>query len=983
MALGAAAAAVWLGCHHASAAWLTRAAELARPAPGPDEIRAAARAASAWFSVGVVVLAMARWVAVRRARDPLPATLLLPALTWACALGLVVQQGTLELARGHVLAPPGLEYARGFCLATVGAAAILLVPLDLDRVLTRSQHLLALAIAAIFLALAVAGSGPAGSGTRINLGPVQPIELVKLLTLLLLAAFLGSRASKLRWQRRHWLALSWPRPILLAPALGAVLVIFAGLFVVGDLGPVLLLSSLLLGLFYLVTRSLGWVLAALALVTALMTTLALWPELVSVGRVATRLRIWMDPWGNGLTHGHQVGEGLWAVAAGGGTGQGLAQSQLPLPAAARTDLVLATMMEQLGLLSLLAYLVLLAALVLGGLRIAARSRTSVRVLLAAGAALLLLVQWAVIHAGTFAWLPLTGIVAPFLSTGRSSMVVFVALVALLVRLAHDGGARELPADLVELHGAARRTAQAAAVLLAAGALTALGPALLSRREVSTRQLRITLGDGTVVTRPNPRLTALATQLRRGTLEDRHGVALAETPTLSGPRRYPLGTALGTLLGASPSRVLRPPWALERVFDQRLAGGPLTTVAPLLELPRTERLAKVRALDADLASRSVRLSLDARLQRRVAELLVAGASRRVGAAAAVVIDVDTGQVLARAQVPDLDPGDPSWQALLLRGGAERERFTAVYGPWPDRTGLQGTFQAGSVAKLFTALAAARAGLVTPAPARAGSCAQEAEPRYRCELRDAQGPLYDQPGWPTPIHDHGDDRTHGRPGLAQALAVSCNVYFAQLGLALGAEPLRALREAGVEIGYQGQPFAPGEAGSRQLASSAFGQGAMVLSPLAAARLAAIFAAGGTARRCPASMELAAPCPSQALLPDASALAPIVAGMRQVMTSGTGRRLAEPAGVRVYGKTGTADVAGFAGEAPSGIAPGAPAPPHSWFVGFAEPATTTECTASAPRRLAFAVVVPRGGAGAAAAGPLAMRILAAARELGYLAP
>lgn len=982
MALAGAAVAAWLGCHHASEAWQTRAAELARPGPAADELRAAALAASAWFSAGVGVLAVSRWVAARRARDPLPAAFLLPALTWACALGLVVQQGTLELARGHLLAPPGQEYARGFCLATVGAAAILLVPLDLERVLTRFQHLLALAIVAIFLALAVAGSGPAGSGTRINLGPVQPIELVKLLTLLLLAAFLGSRASKLRWQRRRWLALSWPRPILLAPALGAMLIIFAGLFVVGDLGPVLLLSSLLLGLFYLVTRSLGWVLAALALVTALMATLALWPELVSVGRVATRLRIWIDPWGNGLSHGHQVGEGLWAVAAGGGTGQGLAQSHLPLPAAARTDLVLTTMMEQLGLLALLAYLALLAALVLGGLRIATRSRTPVRVLLAAGAALLLLVQWAVIHAGSFAWLPLTGIVAPFLSLGRSSMVVFVALVALLVRLAHDGGARELPPDLAELHGAARRTAQAAAVLLAAGALIALGPALLSRREVSTRQLRVTLGDGTVITRPNPRLTALAAQLRRGTLEDRHGAPLAETPTLSGPRRYPLGSALGTLLGPSPSQVLRPPWALERVFEHRLAGGPLASLAPLLELPRAERRAKVRALDADLAARSVRLSLDARLQRRVAELLAAG-TRRVGAAAAVVIDVDTGQVLARAQVPDLDPGDPAWQALLLRGGAERERFTAVYGPWPDRTGAQGTFQAGSVAKLFTALAAARAGRITPVSARGGSCAQEAEPRYRCELRDAQGPLYDQPGWPTPIHDHGDDPTHGGPGLAQALAVSCNVYFAQLGLTLGAEPLRALREAGVEIGYQGQPFAPGAAGSRQLASSAFGQGAMVLSPLAAARLAAIFAAAGTARRCPASMELAAPCTSQALLPDASALAPIVAGMRQVMTEGTGRRLAEPAGVRVYGKTGTADAAGFVGEAPSGIAPGAPAPPHSWFVGFAEPATTPECAASAPRRLAFAVVVPRGGAGAAAAGPLAMRILAAARELGYLSP
>jgi cell division protein FtsI/penicillin-binding protein 2 len=106
-----------------------------------------------------------------------------------------------------------------------------------------------------------------------------------------------------------------------------------------------------------------------------------------------------------------------------------------------------------------------------------------------------------------------------------------------------------------------------------------------------------------------------------------------------------------------------------------------------------------------------------------------------------------------------------------------------------------------------------------------------------------------------------------------------------------------------------------------------------------------------------------------------------MRRVMTAGTGARLAPPAGVRVYGKTGTADVRGFAGEEPFGIAPATAAAPHSWFVAFAEPASAAELAPIARGRLAVAVVVPRGGTGASAAGPLAMQILAAARELGYL--
>jgi cell division protein FtsI/penicillin-binding protein 2 len=86
-------------------------------------------------------------------------------------------------------------------------------------------------------------------------------------------------------------------------------------------------------------------------------------------------------------------------------------------------------------------------------------------------------------------------------------------------------------------------------------------------------------------------------------------------------------------------------------------------------------------------------------------------------------------------------------------------------------------------------------------------------------------------------------------------------------------------------------------------------------------------------------------------------------------------------VYGKTGTADVLGFAGEEPFGIPRGAVAAPHSWFVAFAEPESVPELAPVAPGRLAVAVVMPRAGPGAAAAGPLAMQIIAAARELGYL--
>ncbi len=114
------------------------------------------------------------------------------------------------------------------------------------------------------------------------------------------------------------------------------------------------------------------------------------------------------------------------------------------------------------------------------------------------------------------------------------------------------------------------------------------------------------------------------------------------------------------------------------------------------------------------------------------------------------------------------------------------------------------------------------------------------------------------------------------------------------------------------------------------------------------------------------------------------PILAGMRKVMTgSGTGWRLRQriPRGVRVYGKTGTADVPGFRGEEPHGIARSARAEPHSWFVAFAEPEQGPACAPATAGRIAVAVVVPRGGMGGRAAGQAAMEVLESLVALGYL--
>src|SRR5439155_662323 len=130
--------------------------------------------------------------------------------------------------------------------------------------------------------------------------------------------------------------------------------------------------------------------------------------------------IWVNPWNNGVPGGDQIAHGLWALATGasGGTGAGLGHPQL-IPAG-HTDFVLAAIGEELGFVGVLVVVALYALLCWRCLRIAIRAPGDYTALLSIGVALGLMVQALVIAGGIVGLLPLSGVVTPFLSYGRSS-----------------------------------------------------------------------------------------------------------------------------------------------------------------------------------------------------------------------------------------------------------------------------------------------------------------------------------------------------------------------------------------------------------------------------------------------------------------------------------------------------------------------------------------------------------------------------------
>jgi penicillin-binding protein A len=340
-----------------------------------------------------------------------------------------------------------------------------------------------------------------------------------------------------------------------------------------------------------------------------------------------------------------------------------------------------------------------------------------------------------------------------------------------------------------------------------------------------------------------------------------------------------------------------------------------------------------------SARDVRLTLDASLQARLSAIVQAYAVRAQGRAAAVVIDPDTGALLASASYPW-----PAMAGVTSGEGDERDALLdrARYGAYPP----------GSTFKLVVALAALREGRGA------------ADHTYTCTgLPDGRVGAFIR-GWSRPVRDDVlDKHPHGTIGLHAALVHSCNAYFAQLAVALGPEPL--LDAAGrFRVRLAKEPKDGHAAGlSRRVSESmpqvGYGQAQVVASPLRMASVAAAIAANGVLRE-PYVDQSAAAAAKPAQVLNATAARLLGTYMRDVVVNGTGRSLRTHPWL-IAGKTGTAEVAGE--------------PSHSWFVGFAP-------FGQASRRIAFAVVIENAGYGGASAAPAGGELVSAAAASGLIA-
>lgn len=275
------------------------------------------------------------------------------------------------------------------------------------------------------------GTEIGGSRNWIVFGPfaVQPSEFGKIVIIMFLAAYLTEHREVLTLPRPRLLWLKLPVLRFIAPLLliwGVAILMFV---VQRDLGSALLFFGIAVSMTYMATGRKSYVALAFAF---FLGAAALSYSFFSHVRV--RFNIWLDPWSDPSGSAYQVVQSLFALGSGGVWGAGFAHGHPNLIPEVHTDFIFAAIAEELGLLGSLGVMLVFALFFYRAIRIALACREETRMLLAAGIAVVFLLQAFIIIAGVTKFLPLTGITLPFVSYGGSSMIASFMLLGILTVL---------------------------------------------------------------------------------------------------------------------------------------------------------------------------------------------------------------------------------------------------------------------------------------------------------------------------------------------------------------------------------------------------------------------------------------------------------------------------------------------------------------------------------------------------------------------
>lgn len=807
----------------------------------------------------------------------------------------------------------------------VALVAVLAFVPSIER-LARYKYTIAIAGIALLVLPALVGVEVNGAKLWLRFAgfSFQPAEVAKILIVLFLAAYLAEKREVLSVATTRKLGVWLPPAKHLGPLVAMWAISLVVLVAEKDLGSSLLFFSVFLVMLYAATGRPGYVLVGLALFAVGATA-----AYFTFGHIQTRIAIWLDPFADAAGRGYQLAQSLFALAAGRmlgvGVGNGL-PGRIPF---VETDFIFTAIAEELGLLGGAALVIAYLAFCLRGLSTAARARSDVAALTAAGLVATFGLQAFVIIGGVTRLIPLTGITLPFVSYGGSSILSNFILLGLLMRAGDAGTGSETEIIVSGGTGLLGRISLTRRLVRVGWLVTALMVALVA----NLTYVQVLAADTLTANPANTRGLAAEQRQDRGAVITADGVVLAESVPAGSvyTRQYPQGTLAAHVLGYYSITYGRS--GVEAAANETLAGqSDFASFADLIE----------SAAGMSVPGNDIRLTIDSRVQR-AAEAALDG--RR---GAVVVLDPTTGAVLAMASSPTYEPArvDEQWQTLSAAGTGAALVNRASNSLYPP----------GSTFKVVTLAAALESGVATEGTTYAGPASI-----------DIGG---------APVTNYGGS-AYGPIDLRKATASSVNTVFGQLARDLGAKDLVAGSEAfginapvpfdlpavtslmpdptemtvwetawagvGQPVGEHDSPAGPQVTPLQMaLVASGIANHGIVMRP---------YVIGSVSDRAGRILTPTTPRSWKTALDEETA-AKVADIMVSVVASGSGTRAQIP-GVTVAGKTGTAEA-------------GKSVDTHAWFIGFAP--------AEQPR-VAIAIVLENAGVGGQVAAPAARAVLEAA--------
>jgi len=504
------------------------------------------------------------------------------------------------------------------------------------------------------------GTNPLGNGARLWLGCcgiyLQPSEPLKLLLIIFLAAYLADQQ---------------PLNPKLLPLLA----------------PTAVMTGLAL-LLLTIQRDLGTASIFVFIYTAIIYSATLKPKILLLSSVAlsitgiigyklfdlVRIRVdaWINPWVDPSGRSYQIVQSLMAVANGGILGRGLGLGNPGLVPIPHSDFIYSSIVEESGITGAVALILILALIVSRCLKISMAGKNAYARYLAIGIATYLAAQSILIIGGNIRLLPLTGVTLPLVSYGGSSLITSLAAVLILIKISHASEEADI-----------QKTSIAPAILL--GKIFTLGYICIA---LVTGWWGIARSQSLLTRTDNPRRAIADRYVMRGQILDRDGEPIAITVGTSGDyQRQYLVPAANAVVGYT--HPVYGQAGLEASLDTILRG---LTFHPAVTLWSHQLLYGQPPPGSD-----VRLSISTALQTKANQLLQ-GVNGAV-----VILDSQTGEILALASQPTINPNllSESWQTIVQDENA----------PLVNRATL-GSFAPGAILGPLLYMQAVQSGVILP-------------------------------------------------------------------------------------------------------------------------------------------------------------------------------------------------------------------------------------------------------------------------------